>query len=171
MSNVASIMDPQHQLAINGLEKVKQLAKCRLTDNLLYAGDITPNEAWFILREDLGCVLFDVRTSAEWNFVGVPDLSTLNKDPILLSWQNFPSMELNNQFFNEFGRIVKNHSTTVVFICRSGSRSASAAKHCANNGYTNCFNILGGFEGPPNADNRRGATAGWKYQSLPWMQS
>lgn len=171
MRNVASIKGPQQQLATNGLEKIKQSAKFRLQKNLQYAGDVTPNEAWFVLQEDLDCLLFDVRTSAEWEFVGVPDLSMLNKDPVLLSWHNFPSMKTNDQFINDFTQIVKTHSTTVLFICRSGSRSASAAEFCANKGYVNCFNILGGFEGPPNADNRRGTASGWKYHSLPWVQS
>ena len=171
MSNVASIIDPQHQLAINGLEEIKQLAKSRLQNNLQYAGDITSNEAWLILREDIHCVLCDVRTSAEWDYVGIPDLSTLKKEPILLSWQTFPGMKKNRKFFYDFARIVPNYSTTVIFICRSGSRSATAAEYCANKGYFHCFNILEGFEGPPNADSRRGNIAGWKHQSLPWVQS
>ena len=105
MSNVANTIGPQHQLAINGLDKIKQSAKSRLQNNLLFAGNVTPKEAWFLLQEDDHSVLCDVRTSAEWNFVGVPDLSTLNKEPILLSWQIFPGMEVNSDFINDFEKI------------------------------------------------------------------
>ncbi len=171
MSNVANTIGPQHQLAINGLDKIKQSAKSRLQNNLLFAGNVTPKEAWFLLQEDDHSVLCDVRTSAEWNFVGVPDLSTLNKEPILLSWQIFPGMEINSDFINDFEKIVIDYSNIVVFICRSGSRSASAAEYCTAKGYANCFNLLGGFEGPPNMDNHRGNRAGWKNQALPWVQS
>ena len=44
-----------------------------------YAGDITPEQAWTILRENPDAVLVDVRTDAEWRFVGVPDLSSLDR--------------------------------------------------------------------------------------------
>ncbi len=171
MSNVGSIISSQHQSAINDLDQIKRLAKCRQNNRLVYAGDITPLEAWFMLREDLSCKLCDVRTSAEWNYVGVPDLSTLEKEPILLSWQSFPSMKKNIEFINDLTKIVPTSSTTLLFICRSGSRSAAAAEYCANEGYTNCFNIIDGFEGPPNVDSHRGGAAGWKHQSLPWVQS
>jgi len=57
-----------------------------------YAGDVTPQAAWKILNEIEGAVLIDVRTRAEWNYVGLPDLATAGKKPALLEWQVFPSM-------------------------------------------------------------------------------
>src|SRR5690606_19047373 len=41
-----------------------------------YAGDLTPQEAWDLLLSEPGAVLVDVRTEAEWRFVGVPDTSS-----------------------------------------------------------------------------------------------
>ena len=40
-----------------------------------YAGNISPKDAWELLKGDPKAQLVDVRTAAEWNFVGVPDLS------------------------------------------------------------------------------------------------
>ena len=47
-----------------------------------YAGDITPQQAWDLLNDDPEAVLVDCRTSAEWRFVGVPDLSGLWRDVV-----------------------------------------------------------------------------------------
>ena len=46
-----------------------------------YAGDVAPKTAWKILTERPEAVLIDVRTRAEWNFVGVPDLAGVGKKP------------------------------------------------------------------------------------------
>ena len=53
-----------------------------------YAGDITPDQAWKLLSEDPEAVLVDVRTDAEWRFVGVPDLSTFGRDVVYVEWNS-----------------------------------------------------------------------------------
>ncbi|MBZ0215274.1 MAG: hypothetical protein K8F25_01870, partial [Fimbriimonadaceae bacterium] len=60
-----------------------------------YAGDVSPCEAWQQLSSDPASFLVDVRTRAEWAFVGIHDLAEIGKAPILLEWQVFPNMELN----------------------------------------------------------------------------
>src|SRR5947209_20584711 len=57
----------------------------RLTQ-VRYAGDITPEQAWKLLRENPEAVLVDVRTDAEWRFVGVPDLASLGRDVVYIGW-------------------------------------------------------------------------------------
>jgi len=57
-----------------------------------YAGDVDVTETWRRLSEDPGAVLIDVRTTAEWNFVGLPDLSQLEKKVLRSEWKTFPSM-------------------------------------------------------------------------------
>jgi len=42
-----------------------------------YAGDIGSVEAWEMMAQNPLAQLIDVRTVAEWNFVGLPDLSSL----------------------------------------------------------------------------------------------
>ena len=39
----------------------------------------TPQEAWDHLASDPEAILVDVRTRAEWTFVGLPDLTSLGK--------------------------------------------------------------------------------------------
>ena len=51
-----------------------------------YAGDITPQESWKLLAENPESVLVDVRTAAEWNWVGVPDLSSLGRQVVFIEW-------------------------------------------------------------------------------------
>ena len=68
-----------------------------------YAGDITPIEAWKLLNEDAGAVLVDVRTSAEWSYVGLPDLGSLGKQPAKIAWQLFPEMRVNPDFLEAVG--------------------------------------------------------------------
>ena len=46
-----------------------------------YAGDLTPTEAWQKLATQPKAVLVDVRTTAEWSYVGVPDLASITSWP------------------------------------------------------------------------------------------
>ena len=66
-----------------------------------YAGDLTPKQAWTLLKEDENSQLIDCRTAAEWSLVGVPELSLIKKLPIFIEWQFFPMMEKNPNFFQE----------------------------------------------------------------------
>jgi rhodanese-related sulfurtransferase len=115
--------------------------------------------------------LIDVRTRAEWNYVGLPDLSTLEKEPALIEWQVFPSMQPNADFVAALSSTVADRSAPLLFLCRSGVRSAAAAKAMSAAGYSTCLNVSDGFEGPLDADAKRGAAGGWKAAGLPWRQT
>jgi rhodanese-related sulfurtransferase len=58
----------------------------RANTRMSYAGDITPLEAWKMLSDNPRAVLVDVRTDAEWRFVGVPDLSSLGREVVYIEW-------------------------------------------------------------------------------------
>jgi rhodanese-related sulfurtransferase len=58
----------------------------------------------------------------------------------------------------------------VLLLCRSGNRSALAAEAAAKAGFTQVFNVLEGFEGELDAAQRRGASNGWRFHGLPWIQ-
>ena len=152
-------------------DSLRRTAKERLASGLSYAGDVTPGEAWKILADDTDAVLVDVRTDAEWNFVGVPELSSLSKKPMLISWQRFPDMSQNQEFASELARAGVPSSAPVLFICRSGARSAAAAEYCTAEGFANCYNVIEGFEGVLDAHKQRGRISGWKMHALPWIQS
>ena len=135
-----------------------------------YAGDVTSKEAWEVLSRDPEAVLVDVRTDAEWAYVGLPDLSQLSKSPILLPWQTFPDMQVNPNFAEEFVAKGVRPEQTVLLICRSGQRSRHAAMALSAVGYGQCFNVSDGFEGGHDAARHRGTTEGWKVAGLPWTQ-
>lgn len=135
-----------------------------------YAGDLSPTQAWELLKSEPEAVLIDVRTPAEWNYVGVPDLGAAGKKPMFLPWLNFPSMEVNAQFPHHLQSVVLNPDAPMLFLCRSGVRSRAAAAAMTARGYRRCYNITAGFEGDPDGARHRGTLNGWKVEGLPWVQ-
>ncbi|MEQ8746497.1 rhodanese-like domain-containing protein [Pyruvatibacter sp.] len=140
-----------------------------------YAGDIDVHEAWRILNEDARSVLIDVRTQAEWAFVGLPDISATGRPLITEEWQGFPGGAPNTSFADNVASQLAAAGVTaevpVLCICRSGQRSAAAAQALTGLGFSACFNVAGGFEGPLDGDGHRGGVGGWKAAGLPWRQS
>ncbi len=136
--------------------------------------DVNVTKVWDQLKTDPNSVLIDVRTQAEWAFVGVVDLSTIDKEPILMEWQAFPDMSVTPEFVKnldaELTRRGVDRTADLFFICRSGQRSLAAAKAMAAIGYEGCHNVASGFEGPLNGDRHRGSVSGWKAGGLPWAQ-
>ena len=60
--------------------------------------------------------------------------------------------------------------TPLLFLCRSGVRSTSAAIAMTALGFARCYNIASGFEGDADAGRHRGRLGGWKAAALPWVQ-
>ena len=137
---------------------------------MAYAGDLRPAEAWELLRSDPSAQLIDVRTQPEWSFVGVPDLKGIGKKAFLLSWQVYPSMQVNGAFADKVAEIAPKPETPLLFLCRSGGRSAAAAAALTARGYRRCYNVAEGFEGGHDAAGHRGIAGGWKAAGLPWVQ-
>ena len=132
--------------------------------------NVSPNEVWAALRADPNAQLVDVRTDAEWMYVGLPDLSGAGKEPVLIPWQMFPSGQVNAAFMDHVKRAGLEPQHALYFLCRSGVRSLAAAAAAQAAGYAQSFNIADGFEGPPDGDGHRGQLAGWKADGLPWRQ-
>lgn len=136
----------------------------------LYAGDLSPKEAWESLKNDPDAFLIDVRTSTECHFVGGPDVSSLNKVVHNIEFLNLPGMEKNPNFEEKLSSIALDKNAKIFFICHLGGRSTNASINATKLGYTNCYNIKGGFVGDKNNNNQRGLLSGWKGSSLPWRQ-
>ena len=145
-----------------------------MVESRRYAGDISPREAWTLLEQDASARLVDVRTQAEWSFVGLPDLSSLGREADLVEWQFFPDQRRNGEFVPELTakltRSGAGRETPLLFLCRSGGRSRAAATAMAEAGFSRAFNISGGFEGDADPQGHRSTTSGWKVASLPWRQ-
>ena len=135
------------------------------------AGDLAPKQTWEMLAENPKARLVDVRTDAEFAYVGNPDLSGLGKEVIRVYWQVFPDMDVNPDFVDQVAAGGIGKDAPLLFICRSGGRSRYAAKAMTAAGYTQCFNVAGGFEGDPDEYDHRGTTNGWKTDGLPWKQT
>lgn len=137
--------------------------------------DVAVGTVWDRLKSDPTAVLVDVRTKAEWSFVGVPSLGGLGKGVIMVEWQSFPAGQIDPQFADKLvaeldtAGVTQNHE--IFFVCRSGGRSKAAATVMAARGYSRCRNVADGFEGPLDASRHRGSAGGWKAAGLPWVQT
>lgn len=139
-----------------------------------YAGDITPEAAWALLKENPEAVLVDVRTSAEWKWVGVPDLTELGRDVVYVEWVRSTG-ERNGEFLEELAAagvtgLSQGDDRPVIFLCRSGNRSIGSAELATEAGITPSYNVLDGFEGNLDENGHRGGV-GWRAIGLPWRQS
>ncbi|MBI2306052.1 MAG: rhodanese-like domain-containing protein [Rhodocyclales bacterium] len=144
------------------LSEILLLAKARAESlQLSYAGALTPQEASEILQLAPGARLVDVRTRAEWVWVGrIPGA-------VEIEWQNWPEGQTNPNFLAQLRQQV-DHESLVLFMCRSGVRSHHAAALAAANGWSECYNVLEGFEGDKDANGQRGNVGGWRKARLPW---
>ena len=137
---------------------------------MAYAGDLKPTDAWKLLAEDTKAQLVDVRTRPEWMFVGLPDLTSLRKKPMLQSWQVFPAMDVDGNFTAAVAQQIPDRDAPILFLCRSGARIRAAAIAMTEQGYSKCYNVAEGFEGNLDAERHRGRVGGWKAAGLPWAQ-
>jgi rhodanese-related sulfurtransferase len=137
--------------------------------------DVDVETTWQGLVSRPKSQLIDVRTRAEWTYVGLPDLGSIGKRPVLVEWQTFPDQAVDPRFIERLAGELKalgvEKDDDLFFICRSGGRSLAAAKAMAELGYRVCHNVAGGFEGPLDDDRHRGSVSGWKAAGLPWLQS
>jgi rhodanese-related sulfurtransferase len=136
------------------LTDLLQLAQERGRElGLPYAGALTPQEAYQVWQLAPGARLVDVRTHAEWDWVGrIPGANRDRVDelPRQPTQQPFPA-QLKQQVDRE---------ALVMFICRSGIRSHQAAALASQAAQRECYNVLEGFEGDkstPTASAARSA--------------
>ena len=128
-----------------------------------YQGELTPQEAYDVHRLAPGSLIVDVRTRAEWDWVGrVPGA-------VEIEWNQYPARLRKPNFPAELKRRV-DPEALVLFLCRSGVRSIGAAAAATEAGYNSCYNVLEGFEGDKDANGQRNHIGGWRKAGLPWIQ-
>lgn len=129
---------------------------------LAYAGSVAPEDAWKLFVGGQAH-LIDVRTIEERKFVGhVPNT-------FHIAWQTGPALIKNPRFLRELENKLP-RDATILFLCRSGKRSAAAAAAATKAGFSNVFNVREGFEGDLDERQQRGAVSGWRQRGLPWVQ-
>ena len=135
-------------------------------NNIEPVQQLTLDQAWDMLSSDPGAILVDVRSMAEWNFVGVPDLTSIGKEVRLVEWTSYPTGAPNTEFVDQAtGGIGPDQD--ILLLCRSGARSHAAAEALKAAGFANAYNVSAGFEGDVGPDRHR--HGGWK-EHLPWIQ-
>ncbi len=146
-----------------------------------FVGHVAPQTCWQVLCEVAHSYLIDVRTRAEWAFVGVPSFNGeafgLTAEAggggnrlICAEWQSLPNMAENKDFVAEVSAQIEDKTAPLFFLCRSGMRSQAAARAMTAAGFQACYNVAGGFEGDVDKHGHRGGTNGWKQAGCPWTQ-
>jgi rhodanese-related sulfurtransferase len=106
-----------------------------VNDHVVHIADVPVAETWTRLSADPKAVLIDVRTKAEWAFVGVPDLAVLGRQVVMMEWQSFPESRVDAQFTERLAATLAasgmSKDDALYFICRSGGRSRMAAEAMA----------------------------------------
>ncbi len=145
------------------MEEIKKAARERGRKmDLSYAGALLPAEAHELMQA--GARLVDVRTRPELLYVGkIPG-------SVAVEWQTYPGNRENPEFLAELAAAAPKDQP-VMFICRSGARSHGAAAAATQAGWRECYNVLEGFEGDKDANQRRNTVGGWRKAGLPWVQS
>jgi rhodanese-related sulfurtransferase len=132
--------------------------------------EIRPKEAHEMLQNQKNAVLIDVRSTMEYEYVGHP-INAIHvpiKEP--------PDWETNEDFVENVRSALKEQfsktdDAILLMLCRSGARSAIGAEMLINEGYTNVYNVLEGFEGDKDEKGHRNTVSGWRFHELPWEQS
>ena len=139
-------------------------------EEMSYKRNLLPKMAVERLQNNPQALFVDVRSKAEYKYVGYPENS------ILIPWIDDPDWEPNPEAFSEAvmqeldGR--ENLSDTeIILICRSGFRSNEALKCLENKGFTQVSHVASGFEGDLDENDHRGNLNGWRHDDMPWSQS
>jgi rhodanese-related sulfurtransferase len=182
----------------SGLLLVVILGMCCLLPGEVHAQkakEILSIEAYDMLNTVPDTYLIDVRTRAEYQFVGHPLNAYLFPYKLLTGkfakeddTYAYQLSHKNKAFVEEIGKEFKK-TDNLLIICRDGTRSALAVKDLMDAGFKNVFNVVDGFEGPEfptfEDDNRHKFYRqlakrnkiygfrhrrhyGWQWWGLPW---
>ncbi len=154
--------------------KAKNVPNKKKTSLNLY---MTAKGADAYLKKHKEAILIDVRTPEETMFVGMATKAAKNIPFMFVDHSKYSTkkkrytMKRNVNFVKEADKFLKSKDldefSTIIFICRSGSRSSKAVNALAEAGYDNIYTVIDGFEGDKNKKGQR-TVNGWKNAGLPW---
>jgi rhodanese-related sulfurtransferase len=135
-----------------------------------YKRNLLPKMAIERLQNNPQALFVDVRSKAEFKYVGYPENS------ILIPWIDDPNWQPNPEVFSdsvmqELDGRENLLNTEIILICRSGFRSNEALKCLENKGFTQVSHVASGFEGDLDENDHRGNLNGWRHDGMPWSQS
>ena len=135
-----------------------------------YKRNLLPKMAVERLQDNPQALFVDVRSKAEYKYVGFPENS------ILIPWIDDPDWEPNPEAFSDLvmqeldGR-ENLLNTEIILICRSGFRSNEALKCLENKGFTQVSHVASGFEGDLDENDHRGNLNGCRHDGMACSQS
>jgi len=160
-------------------EDFSQLPQRKQTTLGLY---MDSTQAYDYVMNNMDNTLFvDIRTPSEVNYLGAT--TVMDK---LVPWVFMDSSgwnaakhrynrKTNDNFLADIEAALKKKgltkNDTVILICRSGDRSAAAVNLLAENGYTNAYTIVHGYEGDKASEGSnkgKRVVNGWKNSGMPW---
>jgi rhodanese-related sulfurtransferase len=126
--------------------------------------DLTPDQAWRLLQQDPRAVILDVRTQAEYVFVGHP-AGAVNLP--LEFWDAAGNRWSDNADFDAQVQARLDKDRAVILMCRSGNRSRKAAERMVRLGFIRVYNMVESFEGDADRATGLRTVNGWKVRGLP----
>ena len=134
-----------------------------------YKRNLLPKMAVERLQSNPQALFVDVRSKAEYKYVGFPENS------ILIPRIDDPDWEPNPEAFSdsvmqELDGRENLLDTEIILICRSGFRSNEALKCLENKDFTQVSHVASGFEGDLDENDHRGNLNGWRHDGMPWSQ-
>jgi len=146
---------------------------------------MTAEQAYKHVDANMDKTLFvDIRTPSELNYLGAATLMDAHVPAVFMDstgWNDKKhryNRAKNKTFVVDMDKALQKKgltkNDTVILMCRSGKRSASAVNTLADNGYTKVYTVVDGYEGDkvkkgPNKGKRM--KNGWKNSGLPWTYS
>ena len=124
---------------------------------------LSPLDALHLLIGNSRAVFIDVRSDLEFLLIGHALPSRC------IPWIEDGAWEVNPHFIAQISAIAT-FDTPIVLICRSGDRSAAAAVALQGAGFSEVYDVAGGFEGECDSNQHRSTQSGWRYFGLPWEQ-
>lgn len=135
--------------------------------------EISPPQAYRLLKENAAAMLVDVRSTMEYDYVGHPvdALHVPIKEPP--DWDTHADFvaRLTQSITAQTGDEENPHAVPLLMLCRSGKRSELAAQLALDAGFTEVYNVIEGFEGDRDEQGHRSSINGWRFHQLPWEQS
>jgi rhodanese-related sulfurtransferase len=146
---------------------------------------MTAEQAYKHTEENMGKTLFvDIRTPSELNYLGVTSVMDAHVPLVFMDSSGWDDKKhrykraKNTNFVADMDKALKKKgltkNDTVILMCRSGKRSASAVDMLADNGYTKVYTVVDGYEGDKvkEGENKgKRMKNGWRNAGLPWTYS
>jgi len=126
----------------------------------------------FIMKHRANTLFIDVRTPVEIEYVGYSYLMDKNIPLVTTTTRGWDHKKhrytdiKNPNFVKQVKAALKakglNKHSNIVFMCRSGDRSAAAVNKMYKAGYKNVYTVEDGFEGGKDKMNHQRTVNGWK---------